>query len=111
VPLTRDEAFQYIVVEHVSGHKGATLPATPAMAQLPAELSSRLAAGQGQTVFYVKVSKDGYVTEAYEDADYTKPIEDPFFANVVKQIWFKPALQEGRPVAARIQVDVSKLRL
>jgi hypothetical protein len=111
VPLTRDEAFQYLVVEHISAHKGATTPATPAMARLPTDLATRLAAGQGQKVYYVNVSKDGYVTDAYEDADYAKAIEDPFFSGVVKQIWFKPALENGKPVAAKTSVDLTKLRL
>jgi hypothetical protein len=111
VSLTSDEAFQYLVVEHISGHKGATMPAMPAMARLPTDLATRLAAGQGQAVYYVKVSKDGYVIDAYEDADYAKAIEDPFFSGIVKRIWFKPALENGKPVAAKTSVDLTKLRL
>lgn len=111
VPLTRDEAFQYLVVEHISAHKGETTPAMPAMAKLPTDLSTRLASGQGQKVYYVNVSKDGYVTDAYEDADYSKAVQDPFFASAVKQIWFKPALEKGKPVEAKTSVDLTQLRL
>ena len=111
VPLTRDEAFEYIVIEHIAGNKGATLPPSPVMVALPAELWTRLAAGQGQQVYYVIVSKDVLVNEAFEDAEYTQKIQDPFFADVVKNIWFKPALEKGKPVEAKTHVDVTKLRI
>ncbi len=111
VPLTAEEAFQYLVIEHIGGNKGKTVPAVPAMAKLPAELRSRLAEGQGQQVYYVKVSKDGAVSEAYEDEDYTRKIADPFFASAVKGILFKPALEGGKPVEGKAKVDVAKLQL
>ena len=59
VPLTRDEAFQYMLIDYVSSHKGASLPATPAMVKLPADFRTRLAGGQLAQIFFVKVSKDG----------------------------------------------------
>jgi hypothetical protein len=111
VALTREEAFQYLVIEHIAGNKGATVPAVPAMARIPADFETRLAAGEGQKVYYVKISKEGHVTDAYQDSDYTQAIADPFFANMVKQVWFKPALEKGKPVESKTSVDLTKLRL
>ncbi len=111
VPLTGEEAFQYLVIEHIGGNKGKTVPAIPAMAKLPPELKTRLAEGKGQKVYYVKVSKDGAVTEAYEDEAYSRKIEDPFFAEAVKGILFKPALEAGKPVEGKARIDIAKLQL
>ncbi len=108
VELTREEAFQYIVIEHIGNNKGKTLPAMPVMATVTPELRQRLRDGEGQQVYYVSVSKDGKVTEVFEDDAYSKPVGDGFFAQTVKRIWFKPALDNGNPVDAKTSVDVTK---
>lgn len=108
VELTREEAFQYIVIEHIGNNKGQTLPATPVMATLTPEVRTRLRDGQGQQVYYVLVSKEGLVTEAFEDEGYSKRIADPFFAEVVRRIWFKPALEKGKPVESKTSLDITK---
>ena len=108
VELTREEAFQYIVIEHIGNNKGKTLPAMPVMATLTPELRQRLRDGDGQQVYYVNVSKEGRVTEVFEDDAYSKRLGDGFFAQTVKRIWFKPALEEGKPVDAKTSVDVTK---
>jgi len=108
VELTREEAFQYIVIEHIGNNKGQTLPATPVMATLTPEARTRLRDGQGQQVYYVLVSKDGLVTDGFEDEEYSKRIADPFFAEGVKRIWFKPALEKGKPVESKTPLDITK---
>ncbi len=35
VPLTKDEAFEYVLIDYLGNHKGATLPPAPAMGRLP----------------------------------------------------------------------------
>mgnify|MGYP000937752490 CR=1 FL=1 len=108
VELTREEAFQYIVIEHIGNNKGQTLPAMPVMATLTPEVRTRLREGEGQQVYYVNVSKDGLVTDAFEDEGYSKRIADPFFAEVVRRVWFKPALKSGKPVEAKTSVDFTE---
>ncbi len=108
VELTREEAFQYIVIEHIGNNKGKTLPAMPVMATLTPEVRTRLREGQGQQVYYVSVSKDGLVTDAFEDEGYSKRIADPFFGDVVKRIWFKPALENGKPVESKTPLDITR---
>lgn len=111
VPLTAEEAFQYLVIEHIGQNKGKTVAASPIMVGVSPELKTRLAAGDGQQVYYVSVSKDGMVTQAFEDAARTKAISDPVFAEAVKRIFFKPALESGKPVDSQLKIDVTKLPL
>lgn len=111
VDLTREEAFQYLVIEHIGANKGKTVPAVPVMVTVDPELRTRLRAGDGQQVYYVKVSKDGLVTQIFEDEGYSKEATDAFFARAVKRVWFKPALENGKPVESKTLVDLTKLSL
>jgi hypothetical protein len=108
VELTREEAFQYIVIEHIGSNKGKTLGAMPVMVTMTPDVRTRLREGQGQQVYYVSVSKDGRVVDAFEDEGYSKRIADPFFAEVVRRIWFKPALENGKPVESKTSFDITK---
>jgi hypothetical protein len=98
VPLTREEAFEYVKMEYVGAHKDATLPPVPAMGKLPADLPSRLAGGQFSQTLYVKVSKDGLANEAFLDPACSQRVNDPYLETVVRDIRFKPALENGKPV-------------
>jgi hypothetical protein len=109
VELTRDEAFEYVKMEYIGAHLKDTLPATPAMAKLPADLPSRLAQGKYAGAFYVKVSKDGLADEAFSDSACTKRINDPYLDAVVKRVRFKPALNIGKPVDGIAAVQLGKL--
>jgi hypothetical protein len=111
VELTRDEAFEYVKMEYVSSHKGATLPAEPAMGRLPVELPAKLAQGQYKQAFYVRVSKDGLAGEAYSDPACTRKIDDPYLDSIVKRIRFKPALNGGEPVDGFATLNLGKLAI
>jgi hypothetical protein len=111
VPLTREEAFQYQLIEHLSQNKSATVPAEPVMAALPEDFASRLAAGQGQQVYWVEVSNEGLVTAVYADERYSKKVDDPYFVDAVRRVWFKPALEKGKPVQTRTALNVASLAL
>jgi hypothetical protein len=111
VELTRDEAFEYVKIEYIGSHKGATLPAAPAMALLPADLPTRLAQGEFKETFYVRVSKDGRADEAFTDATCTRRIEDPYLERVVRSIRFDPALANGKPVDGIASLDLRRLKI
>lgn len=111
VPLTRDEAFQYMLIDYVSSHKGASLPATPAMGKLPADLRTRLGSGQLTQFFYVKVSKDGLPMEAYVDESCSHKVDDPYLQSVIRDIRFNPALEKGRPIEGTALLKLGDLRL
>ena len=111
VPLTRDEAFQYMRIDYVSSHKGASLPATPAMGKLPADLRARLGREQLMQFFYVKVSKDGLPVDAYVDESCSHKVKDPYLESVIRGIRFHPALDKGRPVEGIALLKFADLRL
>jgi hypothetical protein len=111
VPLTRDEAFEYVKIQYVSSHKGATLPATPAMGKLPTDLHARLSGGQFNREYYVKVSKEGLAEAAFMDEACSEKIADPYLDNVVRSIRFKPALAKGKPVDAVARLKLEDLPL
>jgi hypothetical protein len=111
VPLTRDEAFQYVLIDYVSSHKGASLPATPAMGKLPADLRTRLDSGQLKQFFYVKVSKDGLPGEAFVDEACSHKVDDPYIQSVIRDLRFNPALEKGRPVDGIALLKLGDLRM
>jgi hypothetical protein len=111
VPLTRDEAFQYVLIDYVSSHKGASLPATPAMGKLPADLRTRLDSGQLAQFFYVKVSKNGLPGEAYVDESCSHKVDDPYLQSVIRDLRFNPALEKGRPVEGIALFKLGDLRM
>jgi hypothetical protein len=111
VELTRDEAFEYVRSEYIGAHPKDTLPATPAMAKLPADLPAKLAQKKYSAAFYVKVSKDGIADEAYSDPACTQRIKDPYLDSVVKRVRFKPALSNGRPVEGIATVNLGQLAI
>ena len=98
LPLTREEAFDYLKIEYFSEHKGDTLPAAPAMAQLPEDFHKRLSGGKLNQTLYVKVTKDGLAGEAFTDESCSQRVDDPYVDAVVKGVRFKPALEKGKPV-------------
>ena len=111
IDMTRDEAFQYVKMEYIAAHKGATRPPAPAMGKLPSELRTRLAAGSYGDTFYVKVSKDGMAEESFADATCSQKIQDPFLDSVVKSLRFKPALANGAPEEGVAALNLSKLQI
>jgi hypothetical protein len=111
VDLTRDEAFEYVKIEYIDAHRDATLPPVAAMGKLPAELPTRLAAGDYGSPFYVKVSKEGLADEFFSDRGCKKRIEDPFLDSVVKDLRFKPALARGKAVPGIAEVNLGKLQI
>jgi hypothetical protein len=98
VPLTRDEALQYVLIEYLSANKGASLPPTLTLSRIPPELQARAAAGQLADTCYVKVTKEGKPGELFADPACTRPLDDAELARVVRELRFKPALLNGKPV-------------
>jgi hypothetical protein len=111
VELTRDEAFEYVRLEYIDTHKGATLPASPVMGTLPADLPGRLAHGEFRETIFVKVSKDGFAGEPFADASCSKKVGDPYLETVVRSIRFDPALAQGKPVEGVASVDLRQLKI
>jgi len=111
VPLTREEAFEYVKMEYVGAHKGDTLPPAPAMGKLPADLPRLLADGKYRDTYYVKVSREGLADGLFLDPSCTKRAEDPYLQSVAKSIRFKPALEKGKPVDGIAPLKLGQLTI
>jgi hypothetical protein len=107
--LTRDEAFEYVKMDYIGAHKGATLPAVPAMGKLPADLPARLAEGMYAETYFVRVTKNGLASGSFVDAACTRKVDDPYLDSVIKAIRFKPALDKGEPVEGVASVRLGEL--
>jgi hypothetical protein len=111
VEYTMDEAFEYYRKQYVSSHRNATLPPVPAMGRPPADLPERLAQGLVAKTLYVRVSKDGTATGAFLDAACSRKAEDPYVGSLIRDIRFKPALENGEPVDGVATLMLDRLAL
>ena len=110
VALTREEAFEYLVMEYVAGHKGGKAAPTPAMAALPGDFLNHLSQDEVLGTYYVKVGADGKVREVYKDEACTMKVDDGYLASGLRTIWFEPALEKGKPVEGVAKVHPNKLK-
>jgi hypothetical protein len=111
VTLTRDEAHEYIVIDHLASHKGATLPPTLALGAKSGDFRTRYGGEQLQRTIYVKVNKDGLPQGIFGNQACTEKIDDPFMESVVSYARFKPALQAGKAVDGVAGVRLGELAL
>ena len=108
--LTRTEAFTYLLLDYVGSHKGATLPAAPAMGRLTPEEKAQLTPDQLGLTYRVKVTKDGLPGAAFTDAGLSNPA-DPAVAALIANVRFYPALEQGKPVEGVAELIFSRLTL
>lgn len=111
VLLTRDEAFQYVLIDYVSSHKGASLPANLAMGKLPPDMAGRLESGQSAPYLFVKVSKDGLPMETYADEACSHKVDDPSLLSAIRELRFTPALEKGRPVEGIALLKIGETKM
>ncbi|MFA5056885.1 MAG: hypothetical protein WC485_02125 [Opitutaceae bacterium] len=110
VPLTRDEAFQYLKIEYLSSHKGATRPPDAALGKLPADFGTRLTGNHAVPALFVRVSKDGLPVEAFLDEPCTRKVEDPSIRSAIMDLRFQPALDQGQTVEGTYRLNLTGVR-
>lgn len=111
VTLTREEAHEYIVIDHLASHKGATLPPALALGAKSGDFRARYGEDQLQRTIYVKVNKDGLPQGVFGNQACTEKIDDPFMESVVSYARFKPALSAGKAVDGVAGVRLGELAL
>jgi hypothetical protein len=111
VDLTYSEAFKYVLIDYISGHKGASLPPAPVMGKLPAGWHTRMTADQLSQQYFVRVSKDGMPLGAYADEACMLPVTDPNLVSIVKEIRFTPALEKGKAVDGTAKLRLGDIRI
>jgi len=110
VDLTREEARQYVVMEHLAAHRGKTLPPAPAFGQAPPDLRKHLAAGRYREAVFVRVREDGEPDGAFLNEACSRPLRDPYAEAIVAGTLFAPALDKGRPVTGVARLKLEDLR-
>ncbi|HVT74001.1 MAG TPA: hypothetical protein VHD61_12775 [Lacunisphaera sp.] len=106
VNLTRAEAQQYLVMNHVGAHKGATLPPAAVAGTLSLARRDSLTPAQLTRTVYVKVDSDGTLRGAFKDRDCQSPVEDAGLNAALDEVFFAPALEAGKAVEG-----VARMRL
>ncbi|HUG12047.1 MAG TPA: hypothetical protein VMM36_13590 [Opitutaceae bacterium] len=109
VDLTRDEALQFIVIEHLAANKDASVPAAPVFGEAPADLKTRVAAGDFTQPYYVKVDATGHSLGTFTDKECKRAAADPYVESVVSSVLFAPALEKGEPVEGVARVELAAL--
>jgi hypothetical protein len=109
VDLTRDEALQFIVIEHLAANKDASVPAAPVFGQAPADLKLRVTAGDFTQPYYVKVDATGHAQGTFTDKECKRAATDPYVESFVASVLFAPALEKGKPVDGVARVELAAL--
>jgi len=109
IALTRDEAFQFMVVDYFATRKDATLPPTLAMGRLSTERRARLSAGELGQTYFVRVNKDGLPRGAFRDEACTRRADGAALDAVFADGRFRPALVKGQPVDGVARMSLGEL--
>lgn len=104
--LTREEAHEYIVIDHITTHKGATLAPGLAFGVSSKDFYPHYGSEQVKQEIYVKVDKTGLPGGVFRDEGCTQPSGDDYLETLVSQTRFKPALKAGKPIegVARLKI-------
>ncbi len=96
--ISAEEAFQFRVVDYVTSHAEATLPAAPAEGQVSDTLRSHLTTQYANKPVYVRVLPTGRADGIYKDKACKTPVEDARLDSILSAVRFNPALEKGKPV-------------
>ncbi|MBI2511057.1 MAG: hypothetical protein HYV96_03710 [Opitutae bacterium] len=107
--LTRDEAHEYLVLDHTSTHKADTLPARIVLIKIPTDWATHPRDSSFLKTYYVKVDKTGRPTDAFEDETCETKVADSYYDAVLRDQLFLPALEKGQPVDSVVRMKLTKL--
>lgn len=107
--LTRDEAHEYLKIEHQSAHKADTVSAQMVLKKLPADWATHPRDRSFDQTFYVKVDKAGHPLEVFEDETCETKATNPYYEATLHDQLFLPALENGKPVDSVVPMKLAKL--
>jgi hypothetical protein len=111
VELSRDEALQYLLIEHMGANKDATVPAAATPGGLRAGVRGQLSPAQLERTCYVKVSKEGTLLGAFADEACRLKLDDAAVTAILADVFYKPALVQGKPAEGVARVRLADLTL
>jgi hypothetical protein len=106
--LTRDEAHEYLMIEHLSAHKTDTVSARIVLIRLPADWATHPRDPSFLKTFFVKVDKTGHAVDAFEDETCETKVSHAYYDAVLRDQLFLPALERGQPVESVAKVKLTK---
>lgn len=109
VELAPEEAFQYVLMEHASAHRGESMPASPALGGPTPAQRAQIPADELTRTYHLRVGKDGRVQGTYSDPACKVRVAPGAVADAFDTILFKPALEKGRPVDGVVALRLSDL--
>lgn len=101
--LTAAEARQYLLLDHTANHRGQTLPAQPVWELAPAALKAADRPGPFDQPVQVNIDPDGQLTGFAVDSQIVTPEQ----REIIAQLVFLPALQDGQPVASTLTLNLA----
>ena len=110
VPLSREEAFAYLKIDYLHGHKGDTLPPTPAVGRPDRQEMARLGPKQVEAVYYAKVDKNGRPLGTFLDEGCSQPVDEVVGA-LAQNIRYYPAMEKGVLIEGTARLSLSQLTL
>ena len=110
VPLSRDEAFEYLKIDYFRDHKAGTVAATPAVGRPDRQEMLRLGPKLVAAAYFVKVDKSGRPGGVYADEDCSQPV-DATVAALAGAVRYYPALENGKTVDGVARLVLSRLDL
>ena len=110
VPLSRDEAFEYLKIDYFRDHKAGTVAATPAVGRPDRQEMLRLGPKLFDAAYFVKVDKSGRPGGVYADEDCSQPV-DATVAALAGAVRYYPALENGKTVDGVARLVLSRLDL
>jgi hypothetical protein len=108
VPLTREEAFEYLKIDYFRDHKGETMPATPAVGRPDRLELARLGPKQLEAAYFVKVDKAGHPGGVFIDEKCSQPADEAV-ATLAREVRYYPALEQGKAVDGVARLILSHL--
>lgn len=110
VPLTTEEAFEYLKIDYFRGHKGESMPATPAVGRPDRLELARLGLKQLEAVYFAKVDKTGRPGGVFVDEECSQPADEAVAA-LAGGVRYYPALEQGKAVNGVARLILSHLDL
>ena len=108
VPLTRDEAYQFFLIEYLTKHKGETRSPAPVLMTSRSEFRRELGQAEMDEVIYAKVDKSGSTLSISPDKAGSKKLPAPLEV-ALQDVRFMPALENGTPVDGQLKLKVADL--
>lgn len=107
VGVTREEAVQLLLADHLARHRGQSAPPEPLWLTAPRNFRARLEPANLPPRAVLHLDAEGRVTAVLDEAGQPLAITG-LARRVLTETRFVPALEQGVPVAGTLRVELAK---